>query len=55
MKNKVGDMQVWWVPQMPMKAFNVPVKDVEESGEDDPIAFVEELREKSARAQPTPP
>lgn len=29
MKNKVGDLQVWWVPQVPMKAFTFAVKDVE--------------------------
>ena len=26
--NKPGDLQVWWVPQVPMKAFHVPVVDV---------------------------
>ena len=31
-KNKVGDLQVWWVPQVPMTAFRVAVKDVEEGG-----------------------
>ena len=29
-KNKPGDLQVWWVPQVPMKQFTVPVKDIEE-------------------------
>lgn len=29
-QNKLGDLQVWWVPQVPMKPFMVPVKDVEE-------------------------
>ena len=26
--NKPGDLQVWWVPQVPMKPFCVPVADV---------------------------
>ena len=26
----VGDLQVWWVPQVPMKAFEVDVASVEE-------------------------
>lgn len=25
-KPKHGDLKVWWVPQMPMKAFEVPVE-----------------------------
>ena len=25
-KPNEGDLQVWWVPQVPMKAFEVPVK-----------------------------
>lgn len=33
MNNKVepkqGDLQIWWVPQVPMTAFNVSVTDVE--------------------------
>jgi Superinfection exclusion gene product 17 len=29
-KNKLGDLQVWWIPQIPMDSFMVPVKDVEE-------------------------
>lgn len=27
-QNNPGDLQVWWVPQVPMKAFRVPVADV---------------------------
>ena len=27
-KYKDGDLQVWWVPQVPMTAFEWPVKDV---------------------------
>lgn len=30
-KPKVGDLQVWWIPQIPMKSFTVPVKDVEQA------------------------
>ena len=26
---KPGDLQVWWIPQVPMKSFNVPVDSVE--------------------------
>lgn len=26
--NKPGDLQVWWVPQVPMKSFTVPVGSV---------------------------
>lgn len=29
-QNKPGDLQVWWVPQVPMRAFKVDVKDIEE-------------------------
>lgn len=29
--NKPGDLQVWWIPQVPMKAFTVPVSSVEEA------------------------
>lgn len=29
MTNKVGDLQVWWVPQVPMKSFSVDVDSVE--------------------------
>lgn len=28
---KVGDLQVWWVPQVPMKAFEVDVSSVAEA------------------------
>jgi hypothetical protein len=28
-KNKPGDLQVWWVPQVPMHPFCVPVNSVE--------------------------
>jgi hypothetical protein len=28
--NKPGDLKVWWIPQVPMKSFEVPVKDVYE-------------------------
>lgn len=28
---KDGDLRVWWIPQVPMKAFNVPVKTVDEA------------------------
>jgi len=31
MSNKKGDLRVWWVPQMPCKAFHVPVKSVDEA------------------------
>ncbi|MFE1817068.1 hypothetical protein [Metapseudomonas otitidis] len=31
MDRKVGDLQVWWVPQMPMKAFEVDVMSVSEA------------------------
>ena len=26
-----GDLQIWWIPQIPLKAFEVPVKTVEEA------------------------
>jgi hypothetical protein len=26
-----GDLRVWWIPQVPMKAFYVPVKDIHEA------------------------
>ena len=29
--NKEGDLKVWWIPQVPMKAFEVPVKSPEEA------------------------
>ena len=28
---KNGDLKVWWIPQIPMKAFEVPVKNIEEA------------------------
>lgn len=28
---KEGDLRVWWIPQIPMKAFNVPVKNLDEA------------------------
>jgi len=28
---KQGDLRVWWIPQVPMKAFHVPVKDTEQA------------------------
>jgi len=28
---KEGDLKVWWIPQVPMEAFEVPVKDVEQA------------------------
>lgn len=31
MSNKAGDFRVWWVPQVPMKSFLVPVSSVEEA------------------------
>lgn len=27
---KIGDLQVWWIPQVPMKAFTVDVSSIEE-------------------------
>ena len=29
MNRKVGDLEIWWVPQIPMDAFSVPVDSVE--------------------------
>ena len=29
-KRNVGDLQVWWIPQIPMEPFEVDVKSVEE-------------------------
>lgn len=29
--NKRGDLRVWWIPQVPMRAFRVPVKTVDEA------------------------
>lgn len=31
MNNKAGDLRVWWVPQVPLKSFLVPVSSVEEA------------------------
>jgi len=31
MKSKEGDLKVWWIPQVPMKAFEVPVKTIQEA------------------------
>lgn len=31
MKYTEGDLRVWWVPQVPMKAFYAPVKTVREA------------------------
>lgn len=28
---KIGDMRVWWIPQVPMKAFHVPVESIKEA------------------------
>jgi hypothetical protein len=30
-ETRIGDMRVWWIPQVPMKAFHVPVKSVDEA------------------------
>jgi hypothetical protein len=30
MPNK-GDLKVWWIPQVPMKPFEVPVKNIDEA------------------------
>ncbi len=30
-KNKVGDLRVWWIPQVPMKSFDVPVNNLVEA------------------------
>ena len=30
-KPKAGDLRVWWIPQVPMKAFHVPVADLAEA------------------------
>lgn len=30
MPNK-GDLQVWWIPQVPMKAFTIPVDSIDEA------------------------
>lgn len=31
MTNKEGDLKVWWIPQVPMDAFEVPVKSTDEA------------------------
>jgi hypothetical protein len=31
-ERKIGDLQVWWIPQIPMNAFTVDVPTVEEGG-----------------------
>jgi hypothetical protein len=28
---KEGDLRVWWIPQVPMQAFYVPVKNIDEA------------------------
>ncbi len=28
---KEGDLKVWWIPQVPMKAFEVPVEDIKQA------------------------
>jgi hypothetical protein len=28
---KQGDLRVWWIPQVPMRAFHVPVKTIAEA------------------------
>ena len=28
---KIGDMRVWWIPQIPMKPFYIPVDNVSEA------------------------
>lgn len=30
-ENKEGDLRVWWVPQVPMKSFLVPVASIDEA------------------------
>lgn len=30
-ENKEGDLKVWWVPQVPMEAFEFPVSSTEEA------------------------
>ena len=29
--NIQGDLKVWWIPQVPMKSFKVPVKNIDEA------------------------
>lgn len=31
MKNKEGDLKVWWIPQLPMNAFYKPVANIEQA------------------------
>jgi hypothetical protein len=31
MERKTGDLQVWWVPQVPMRAFEVDVSSIEQA------------------------
>ena len=31
MTPKPGDLCVWWIPQVPMKAFHIPVKNIDEA------------------------
>lgn len=31
MADKLGDLRVWWIPQVPGKPFHVPVKNVDEA------------------------
>jgi hypothetical protein len=30
-KPKEGDLQIWWIPQVPMESFNMPVASIEEA------------------------
>ena len=30
-EQKKGDLRVWWIPQLPMKPFHVPVKSIREA------------------------
>lgn len=30
-QHKIGDLEVWWIPQVPMHAFRVPVASVNEA------------------------
>ena len=31
LKPKEGDLRVWWIPQVPMKPFHVPVQSISEA------------------------
>lgn len=31
MKSKIGELRVWWIPQVPMEPFLVPVQSVDEA------------------------